>query len=104
VNHVIWVVQTTLPGEWNEAIVGAWSAALVEKDLAACVQRDLITSVYSWEGATQSSEEWRLEIKTSAENKEGLIEAILIDHPYDTPQIAAWEASSTSGYSYWVQG
>ena len=100
-NQVIWVVQTTLPGDWIEAIVGAWSAALVENGLAACVQRDLITSVYSWEGATQSSEEWRLEIKTSAENKEALIEAILADHPYDTPQIAA---CSTSGYSYWVQG
>jgi len=59
-NQVIWVVQTTLPGNWIEAIVGAWSAALVENGLAACVQRDLITSVYSWEGATQSSEEWRL--------------------------------------------
>lgn len=103
-NQVIWIVQTTLPGDWIEAIVGAWSAALVENGLAACVQRDLIISVYSWEGATQSSEEWRLEIKTSAENKEALIEAILADHPYDTPQIAAWEASSTSGYSYWVQG
>ena len=103
-NQVIWVVQTTLPGDWIEAIVGAWSAALVENGLAACVQRDLITSVYSWEGATQSSEEWRLEIKTSAENKEALIEAIIADHPYDTPQIAAWGASSTSSYSYWVQG
>ncbi len=103
-NQAVWVVQTTLPGDWIEAVVGAWSASLVDSGLAACVQRDRITSVYSWEGATESSEEWRIEIKSSAVKKDALIEAILADHPYDTPQIVAWEASSTSEYSDWVQG
>ena len=104
VSHIVWVVQTTLPGEWIEAVVGDWSTDLVEKGLAACVQRDRITSVYSWDETTQSSEEWRLEIKTNADSKDLLIETILSNHPYRTPQIVAWEASSTPGYSDWVQG
>jgi periplasmic divalent cation tolerance protein len=85
-------------------MVGSWSAELVEKGLAACVQRERITSVYSWEETTQSSEEWRLEIKTSADTKDQLIEVIISNHPYETPQIVAWEASSTPRFSDWVQG
>jgi len=77
---------------------------LVEGGLAACVQRDRITSVYSWEGSTESTEEWRIEIKTSQSKKDRLIEAILDNHPYETPQIVAWEATSTPRYSDWVQG
>ncbi len=104
VSNIVWVVQTTLPGDWVEAEVGAWSAELVENGLAACVQRERITSVYSWDDSTQSSEEWRLEMKTSLISKDTLIETILSCHPYETPQIVAWEASSTPGYSDWVQG
>ena len=103
-SNTVWVVQTSLPGEWIEAEVGAWSAELVEGGLAACVQRDCITSVYSWEGSTESIEEWRVEIKTSQSKKDRLIEKILDNHPYETPQIVAWEAISTPGYSDWVQG
>lgn len=103
-SNAVWVVQTSLPGEWIEAEVGIWSADLVEGGLAACVQRDRITSVYSWEGSTESTEEWRVEIKTSQSKKDRLIEEILDNHPYETPQIVAWEAISTSGYSDWVQG
>ena len=77
---------------------------LVEGGLAACVQRDRITSVYSWEDSTESTEEWRIEIKTSQSKKDRLIEAILDNHPYETPQIVAWEATSTPRYSDWVQG
>ncbi len=103
-SNAVWVVQTSLPGEWIEAEVGTWSAELVEGGLAACVQRDRITSVYSWEGSTESTEEWRVEIKTSQSKKDRLIEEILYNHPYETPQIVAWEAISTPGYSDWVQG
>ena len=103
-SNAVWIVQTSLPGEWIEAEVGIWSADLVEGGLAACVQRDRITSVYSWEGLTESTEEWRVEIKTSQSKKDRLIEEILDNHPYEIPQIVAWEAISTPGYSDWVQG
>ncbi|HJL54929.1 MAG: divalent cation tolerance protein CutA [Candidatus Thalassarchaeaceae archaeon] len=100
----VWIVQTTLPGDWLEPHVGAWSATLVEGGLAACVQRNRVTSVYSWEGATQSAEEWRVQIKTSEAKKDDLMGAILSEHPYQTPQIAIWEAESTDDYAGWVEG
>lgn len=100
----IWVVQTTLPGDWLEPQVGQWAASLVEADLAACIQRDHVTSVYRWEGSVQDSEEWRIQIKTSQSKKKELVKTILANHPYDTPQIAAWKAESTRDYAGWVEG
>lgn len=100
----IWVVQTTLPGDWLEPHVGAWSSSLVEAGLAACVQRNRVTSVYRWEGAMESSEEWRVHIKTSREKKDELVETILNDHPYETPEIAAWETETITDYAGWVEG
>ena len=98
----VWVVQTTLPGDWIEALVGQWSFHLVEAGHAACVQRSRITSVYRWEGQCESTEEWRLQIKTSRSDKEELIAAILADHPLDTPEIIAWKAEASSDYADWV--
>jgi len=100
----VWIVQTTLPGDWLEPQVGAWSVALIEGELAACVQRNRVTSVYSWEGATESTDEWRVQIKTSEAKKEDLVEAILRKHPYHTPQIAVWRAGSSDEYAGWVEG
>tara|TARA_B100000029_G_scaffold402326_1_gene401787 strand:- start:424 stop:738 length:315 start_codon:yes stop_codon:yes gene_type:complete len=100
----VWVVQTTLPGEWIEPLVGQWCSNLVESGLAACVQRSKVSSVYRWEGSIESSEEWRVQAKTSSSSKDDLIEAMLREHPYDNPQIAAWEADSSDEYADWVEG
>ena len=98
------MVQTTLPGEWIEPLVGQRCSNLVESGLAACVQRNKVTSVYRWEGSIESSEEWRVQVKTSSSSKDDLIEAMLKEHPYDNPQIAAWEADSSDEYADWVEG
>ena len=100
----IWIVQTTLPGDWLEPHVGEWSSSLVQAGLAACVQRNRVTSVFLWDGAMESSEEWRVQIKTSGTKKDELVEAILNEHPYETPQIASWEAETTTDYAGWVEG
>tara|TARA_B100000959_G_scaffold253566_1_gene284522 strand:- start:1079 stop:1393 length:315 start_codon:yes stop_codon:yes gene_type:complete len=100
----VWVVQTTLPGDWIEPLAGQWCATLVESELAACVQRNRVTSVFRWEGSIESSEEWRIQIKTSESRKDGLIALILKEHPYETPQITAWKAESSDGYADWVEG
>ena len=98
------MVQTTLPGEWIEPLVGQWCSNLVESGLAACVQRSKVSSVYRWEGSIESSEEWRVQAKTSSSSKDALIEAMLREHPYDNPQIAAWDADSSDEYADWVEG
>lgn len=96
------VVQTTLPGEWNEARAGAWCYELVEAGLAACAQRSRIESVYRWEGAVESAQEWRIQCKTDAARKDSLIAAIRADHPYDVPMILAFTAETSDDFAAWI--
>ena len=96
------VIQTTLPGDWNEALVGAWCHALVESGFAACAQRSRIASTYRWDGDVESADEWRIQCKTDATRKGALIAAILDDHPYDVPMILAFSAETSADYAAWV--
>ena len=63
---------------------------LVERKLAACVQVSAIESVYTWDGATQRDDEYRLLIKTAAERYPDVEAAILELHSYDLPAIYAF--------------
>ena len=100
----VWVVQTTLPGDWPEPLVGQWAFELVESGLAACVQRNLVTSVYKWEDQIEESQEWRVQMKTSKSKVKELNCMVSKNHPYDTPQIIAWKADSSTDYTSWVEG
>ena len=98
------LVQTTLPGDWLEPIAAEWAACFVRDKLASCVHRNLVTSVYHWDGSLESSDEWRIQLKTSINNKDKLVSEILKRHPFDTPQILSWLAESTDEYASWVEG
>jgi len=100
----VWVVQTTLPGDGPEPLVGQWAFELVESGLAACVQRNLVTSVYKWEDQIEESQEWRVQMKTSKSKVQKLNCMVSKNHPYDTPQIIAWKADSSTDYTSWVEG
>lgn len=97
----ICIIQTTLPGSWIEADVGAFSQQMVEAG-AACVQHSSIRSVYRWEGETQSSPEWRLQLKVSLSKREQVLKTLEQQHPYDVPQIVWYTTDSTDSYSTWV--
>lgn len=99
----IWIIETTLPGDWIEAVVGDWSSQIVQIGLAACIQRSRITSVYRWENSLQSSDEWKIQIKTSTNKKNELVKYITSNHPYDIPEVNIWKASSTNEYTKWVE-
>jgi periplasmic divalent cation tolerance protein len=63
---------------------------LVEHKLAACV--NMITgveSVYHWQGKVESSSEWLLVIKTSAQKFSAVRDAIKELHSYDLPECIA---------------
>ena len=98
------IIQTTLPGDWIEPMVGEWSSSLIQDGNAACVQRSKITSVYEWDGSLESSEEWRIQIKTHPQKLEALIHSIMAAHPYEIPEITSWIAETTSDYASWVEG
>lgn len=83
--HVV-VMSTTD----SEQTARGLAAAAIDAGLGACAQViGPITSVFRWEGAVQTEQEWRIEIKTAADRLEALTEQLRADHPYDVPEIIA---------------
>jgi periplasmic divalent cation tolerance protein len=63
---------------------------LVEHQLAACVNIvPRIESIYRWEGKVESSGEWLLLIKTTAERFPDVRDAIRELHSYELPECIA---------------
>jgi periplasmic divalent cation tolerance protein len=63
---------------------------LVERQLAACVNIvPHIESIYRWQGKMESSREWLLLIKTTAEKFPAVRDAIRELHSYDLPECVA---------------
>jgi periplasmic divalent cation tolerance protein len=63
---------------------------LVERRLAACVNIvPHIESIYRWQGKVESSREWLLVIKTTAEQFARVRDAIRELHSYDLPECIA---------------
>ena len=98
----VWVIQTTLPGDWSEAMVGEWCFDLVDAGLMACAHHSKIRSTYRWEGAIQSDPEWRIQCKTSETSKQSLIDEIHSKHPYDLPMVVWFKAETSSDFAEWV--
>ncbi len=96
------VIETTL-GTRQDA--DKLAAALVDQKLAACVQiTGPITSTYRWQGQIETSEEWRLSIKTERRYFEAAERAILALHPYEQPEILAFPViAANAGYEAWVK-
>lgn len=64
--------------------------SVVENRLAACAQvLGPMQSVYWWQGAVETAEEWLCLLKTSAAKYAALEAAVKSAHPYDTPEIIA---------------
>ncbi|MEU5543493.1 divalent-cation tolerance protein CutA [Streptomyces sioyaensis] len=80
------------------------ASSAVEAKVAACAQIDgPITSVYRWEGAVQTDQEWRVLYKTTAERYPELEAHINSVHDYDTPEIIAMPVThGSAAYLSWV--
>jgi periplasmic divalent cation tolerance protein len=82
------VVLSTCGGE-DEA--ERLARLLVERRLAACVSIvPRVRSIYRWNGAVESSEEWLLLIKSSRPLFDELRAAIESAHSYQVPEILAF--------------
>jgi len=77
---------------------------LVGNQLAACVNiAPNIQSVYRWQGKVESSQEWLLLIKTTAEKIDDVRDAIRELHSYNLPEcvVIAIEDGSAA-YLQWI--
>src|SRR5271168_5645176 len=77
---------------------------LVERQLAACVNIVAgIESVYRWQGKIESSREWLLLIKTTAERFLAVRDAIRELHSYEVPECIAINIEEGSAeYLEWL--
>jgi periplasmic divalent cation tolerance protein len=94
------VLSTT--GTREEA--GTISQELVRRRLAACVNiMGPIDSVYRWKGEVETSQEFLLLIKTTADQVAGLKAAIQEMHSYEVPEcIAVPVEDGLSEYLSWI--
>lgn len=89
----------------DHAIALRIATELVDRRLAACVQiAGPITSVYRWQGAVETSQEWLCTAKTTAENWSAIERLIEELHPYDTPELIATPIERASdAYEAWLR-
>ncbi|MED5306583.1 MAG: divalent cation tolerance protein CutA [Candidatus Thermoplasmatota archaeon] len=98
----IMMVQTTLPGEMNEAELGQWCQDLIDSNLAACIDMKKVRSIFRWDQEVVSEFEWQVQMVTSVMTKDGLVSRVKSSHPYDVPEITWWPAEAIQEYSDWV--
>ena len=103
-DDTLFIVQTTLSGDLNDAEVGMWAQSMIDSKLSSCVQVNRGRSVYRWEEEIKSEEEWLIQLKTTKSKVKKLIHKIKSENPYDVPEILFWAVESTDEYSNWVQG
>jgi periplasmic divalent cation tolerance protein len=94
------VVTTTLP---DQASALTLARALVEARLAACVHVTALTSVYRWQGSTETTAEWSCQIKTTPARAEEVMERVKRLHSYQVPEILVVPVIDGSpAYLAWV--
>lgn len=97
------LVITHLPDELSALSL---AESLVTGRLAACVNiLAPCRSVYRWNGALESAEEFPLHIKATRDGYAALEAAIQAAHPYELPEIIALPlAAGLPAYLGWVRG
>ena len=89
----------------RQEILEQIAAKLVAARTAACCQLEgPVTSIYRWEGKTESASEYRLLIKTTTELFSAVEASVIELHSYQQPQITAVPiVAASEGYASWVR-
>ena len=79
--------------------------ALVGERLAACVNvLGGVSSTYRWNGEVEVDDEVLLLIKTSADRFEAMQARLVELHPYDVPEVLAFDAAAGAApYLAWTE-
>ena len=94
-------LHVTMPDKDRAA---ALARTLVGEGLAACVNIvPGVRSIYRWEGKVQEDDEVLCLVKTRPELLDALTERVRALHPYDVPEILAFEvADGSADYLAWL--
>ena len=97
------LVLTSFP---DADAAAAAARTLVEEKLAACATIMAgARSIYFWEGKIEDASEVLLLLKTEAPAYAKLEKRLAKLHPYDVPEIVAWEPGAVHRpYAEWVAG
>lgn len=78
---------------------------MVEQGIAGCINvLPGMTSVYVWQGATETSDEVVLIAKLAADGAERAVAHILANHPYETPAVLVLPVTGGSAdYLAWIR-
>ena len=89
----------------DQAEAQAIGRAMIEQRLAACVNiLQPCRSIYRWEGAIETASEVPALFKTTLEQADALIAAIVERHSYSVPAVAVWPiAKLPDDYANWLE-
>ncbi|MEU0298757.1 divalent-cation tolerance protein CutA [Streptomyces sp. NPDC006175] len=95
---------TVLTTTDSEEKAQALARGAVDARLAACAQIPApVTSVYRWQGAVETAEEWQVLFKTTAVRYDELEAHLVVAHGYETPEIIATPVvRGSERYLAWV--
>ncbi len=78
--------------------------SLLDSRLVACGQRTgPVRSRYRWQGSLEEAEEWLVLLKTRTELTDRVIELVVDQHPYETPEVIVVPVvGGARGYLEWI--
>jgi periplasmic divalent cation tolerance protein len=72
----------------SKQLADGMCAEVIGAELGACAQIEgPITSVFRWHGEVHTESEWRVEIETTAEKVDLVVEHIRANHGIEVPQV-----------------
>lgn len=97
----ILLILTSFP---NDTSARELAEILVDRRLAACINiLQRCTSVYRWQGLTETASEVPVLIKTTRQRYEAVEQAIKSLHPYELPEIIAVPVDNgLPAYLQWI--
>lgn len=95
------MVVTTID---SEAAAETLARGIVDARAGACAQVvGPVTSVYRWQGAVQTEQEWQVWVKTTTAALDALTAYIQANHHYDVPEIVATPiVGGSAAYLRWL--